>query len=187
MGTRHLIAVALNGKYKVAQYGQWDGYPSGQGKTVLEFLRTVDLVAFREKIKATRWLTKADIAKVNKTANWPAAYPHLSRDAGAKILQMVMAADEPLRLQNSISFAGDGLFCEWAYVVDFDKMALEVFSGFHKEPTPPESRFPSGADWLSHSDGYAPVRLVATFSLNCLPDLETFLKVLEPAEDAEAA
>src|SRR5574337_1233174 len=38
MGTRNLTAVMMNGEYKVAQYGQWDGYPEGQGKTILEFL-----------------------------------------------------------------------------------------------------------------------------------------------------
>lgn len=27
MGTRHLTAVVIDGDYKVAQYGQWDGYP----------------------------------------------------------------------------------------------------------------------------------------------------------------
>ena len=30
MGTRHLIAVQLDGEYKIAQYGQWDGYPEGK-------------------------------------------------------------------------------------------------------------------------------------------------------------
>lgn len=31
MGTRNLTAVYLDGQYKVAQYGQWDGYPEGRG------------------------------------------------------------------------------------------------------------------------------------------------------------
>ena len=30
MGTRHLTAVVLNGDFKVAQYGQWDGFTNGQ-------------------------------------------------------------------------------------------------------------------------------------------------------------
>jgi len=29
MGTRNLTIVTSNGKTKVAQYGQWDGYPGG--------------------------------------------------------------------------------------------------------------------------------------------------------------
>jgi len=39
MGTRNLTCVVSGGKYIIAQYGQWDGYPSGQGVTALEFLR----------------------------------------------------------------------------------------------------------------------------------------------------
>ena len=39
MGTRNLTAVYIDGEYKVAQYGQWDGYPEGQGMTALTFLR----------------------------------------------------------------------------------------------------------------------------------------------------
>jgi len=38
MGTLNLTAVMMDGEYKIAQYGQWDGYPEGQGKTILEFL-----------------------------------------------------------------------------------------------------------------------------------------------------
>jgi hypothetical protein len=39
MGTRHLILVYYKGKYYIAQYGQWDGYPDGQGVVVLTFAR----------------------------------------------------------------------------------------------------------------------------------------------------
>lgn len=31
MGTRHLIAVQIDGAYKIAQYGQWDGNPACTG------------------------------------------------------------------------------------------------------------------------------------------------------------
>lgn len=37
MGTRNLTCVVLDGKYVVSSYGQWDGYPSGQGKQFLIF------------------------------------------------------------------------------------------------------------------------------------------------------
>lgn len=39
MGTRHMTIVNVNGKTVIRQYGQWDGYPTGQGKTVLRFLQ----------------------------------------------------------------------------------------------------------------------------------------------------
>ena len=38
MGTRNLTVVFMDGEYKVAQYGQWDGYPEGQGITCFNFL-----------------------------------------------------------------------------------------------------------------------------------------------------
>ena len=37
MTTRSLTAVKINGEYKIAQYGYYDGYPSGQGVTILKF------------------------------------------------------------------------------------------------------------------------------------------------------
>jgi hypothetical protein len=39
MGTRHLICVKHQDEYKLIQYGQWDGYLSGQGKDVYDFLQ----------------------------------------------------------------------------------------------------------------------------------------------------
>ncbi|KAK3903470.1 hypothetical protein C8A05DRAFT_14584 [Staphylotrichum tortipilum] len=38
MGTRHLICVFWKGKWYLAQYGQFDGYPEGQGAKLFKFL-----------------------------------------------------------------------------------------------------------------------------------------------------
>lgn len=37
MGTRNTLKVYLNDELKISQYGQWDGYPSGQGRDLLYF------------------------------------------------------------------------------------------------------------------------------------------------------
>ena len=66
MGTRNLTMVIADAETKVAQYGQWDGYPEGQGKIALEFLRGVDLVKFRERLKSIKWLTKEQINEIDK-------------------------------------------------------------------------------------------------------------------------
>ena len=63
MGTRNITRVILDGKVKVNQYCQWDGYPTGRGAEVLEFMRDVikggsldvfkDAVASSELVKTT--------------------------------------------------------------------------------------------------------------------------------------
>ena len=61
MGTRHLTVVVVDGIHRVAQYGQWDGYPDGQGVTVAAFLHDVltnnRLSEFEDKVRATQWVT----------------------------------------------------------------------------------------------------------------------------------
>lgn len=57
MGTRHLISVVLDGEYKIAQYGQWDGYPSGQGQAIVDFLLdNFDREAFKRQLAKCRFL-----------------------------------------------------------------------------------------------------------------------------------
>lgn len=195
MGTRHLIAVQIDGTYRVAQYGQWDGYPSGQGTAVLNFLQTVDLEAFKGKVRSTQWaddeyvksLYEAEGIDISsgmidyqKARQFSAKYPELSRDTGAGILDLIMESNQGIRVRDSIDFANDGLFCEWAYVIDLDNKTLEVYSGFKKDELAPTERF------FRHDPNdtseYSAVSLVKSYDLNALPDKKTFLQELEPQD-----
>ena len=49
MGTRNLTMVISQEKTKVAQYGQWDGYPEGQGVKILSILKKVDMSELKKK------------------------------------------------------------------------------------------------------------------------------------------
>ncbi len=71
MGTRHMIGVVKDGQYKVGQYGQWDGYPSGQGSVVLDFLRSADLNDFRESLNKCRFITQDEADKRYAKAGLP--------------------------------------------------------------------------------------------------------------------
>lgn len=144
MGTRHLIAVMDDGKYKVAQYGQWDGYPEGQGVDVLEFLsETGNIKKLKEALGKVRYLDKRDDKfckeydrnaptwssdpdnRTPEQKRWFKSY--ISRDLGAKILcNIANSNDDEILLKNSIEFKDDALFCEWYYIVNFDKNTLEV-------------------------------------------------------------
>jgi hypothetical protein len=203
MGTRHLVAVMHNKEYKIAQYGQWDGYPSGQGADVLSFLsdpssidrlkdalsrvRFLDLggqdKAFMEEYNknAPEWSNEPD----NRTAEqkrWFEQY--ISRDIGSKILKRVAESSnkEKVVLKNNIGFAGDSLFCEYAYIVDLDKNTFEVFEGFNQDPVK-EGRFVTGGKDLETNDNYEPVKILKTYQLDNLPTEETFLADLEAEEE----
>jgi hypothetical protein len=126
MGTRHLICVVVDGKMKVAQYGQWDGYPTGQGVDIVNFINNdMDLERFKNAVRECRFVSNKILSQRDVEQ-----HPELSRDTSAKILKMIQ--DGGVReLWNEKSFAGESLFCEWAYVLDLDKEVLEVYKGFN--------------------------------------------------------
>lgn len=62
MGTRHLICVVNKNKYILANYGQWDGYQSGQGVDILKFLTNeFEKDLFLEKMKLAYYPTDEEI------------------------------------------------------------------------------------------------------------------------------
>ena len=176
MGTRHLVCVVAGGEVKVAQYGQWDGYPSGQGRSVLDFVRGI-VSQGREG-----WF----LERVTGLGVHDDGGPEFDRDTGAEILNMVLTGTRR-SVTLSTGFAADSLFCEWAYVVDLDDRTLEAYKGFQKAPHKlgrfhemgnPENvrRKASGLDC------YYPVALAATFGFDALPTAEAFVELLESEE-----
>ncbi|KAK4158169.1 hypothetical protein C8A00DRAFT_11026 [Chaetomidium leptoderma] len=169
MGTRHLICVFWKGKWVVAQYGQFDGYPEGQGVKILKFLsvaRNIENLKAglenhiyeptKEEIDAIWAECNAwDEARRAETDTWQwqpdmvgvkQLYPSLARETSAGILGIIARASQTedggstedgaekktakkIPLHPELEFANDGLFCEWAYVIDLDNEALEVYGG----------------------------------------------------------
>lgn len=188
MGTRNLTAVMIDGEYKIAQYGQWDGYPSGQGLTALNFLRTANLDAFAEKARATRFLSAdehkatwaecgadpdSDFVSMAVANIHDKKYPEQSRDTGAKILDLVLKAPPGIGLINSIAFASNSLSCEYGYVIDLDKGTFELYRGFDDLPEENGGRFRGIRRWM-------------TFRLDKLPTKEVFLAATTD-DDEDAA
>lgn len=189
MGTRHLIAVVAAAKHCVAQYGQFDGYPECQGVVVADFARKLAepeaLAKFKEQLTKCRFGTKAEFDKImseftKNKEGWMTSdeakkfedsqYGYLSRNTSAEILDVVNSWEhsEPLLLSDQWTFAADGLFCEWAYVIDVDKGQLEVYSGFHKGLAPKGERFAKLNKKVEKDSKYGPVRHLATFSFDQL-------------------
>ncbi len=175
MGTRHFIGVKQNREFKVAQYGQWDGYPRGQGADILKFLKGADLAAFAEKVSKCVFIDGANIRQkwiavgrdpedqssfvsIELSNKFKEAYPQLSRDAGADVLTMVMESENGLELCDNADFLNDELFCEFAYIIDLDEQKLLCYAG-----------------GMKHKWGEYP--------LNELPDVEQLCKDYNDDED----
>lgn len=171
MGTRHLICVKENGENKVAQYGQWDGYPSGQGIDILSFISIEgNLQKLKEKLSRVRFIDakgkdKDFINSYQKNApkwsrdpdnrtdeqkNWFKKFQ--SRDLSTEILiNIVNSDDDEILLSDESNFLEDGLFCEYYYLIDFDDNKFFIYS--------------SGKS-----------NLIKKYDLNKLPTKEQFLK-----------
>lgn len=156
MGTRHLQKVINKvGETKLRQYGQWDGYPSGQGKDILNYLLRADLEKYQTELDKIPEITQEQIDRVDATENWPAAYPHLSRDCGSSIHQMIEDGQAPF--VSFIDEAEASRWCEGFYTIDFQKgLFTAEFSGKKSE-----------------------------WELGNLPSVGEFLSVMEPDEEEE--
>lgn len=140
MGTRHLITAFDNeGELKIAQYGQWDGYPSGQGVTVLAWLRMTTRVNYDGKLlspvldgmKRTKFASDKELNSIyskypemnfvgtEDDKYFSLHYPNLVRDTGADILGVVAYSVGEVLLADSSDFAEDELMCEGIYSVNY--------------------------------------------------------------------
>lgn len=123
MGTRNLTKVIdRKGKTVVAQYGQWDGYPAGQGLNALYHLH--NLHAIQYNLDKCHFLNESEIENYNSiisASDKPIfdLYPTLSRDIGADVLGYIAYATHEIPLTDSSDFENDELFCEAVYTVDF--------------------------------------------------------------------
>jgi len=183
MGTRHLTIVVKDEKVRIAQYGQWDGYPDYAGKGILEILHE-DLHNIVNGLENCIWVDDGirenmhkHIEEVSKTSiegNWMTLeqsevyhdlYPEQHRSTGHKILKLVADSQTPVYITNSFEFAADTVFCEWAYVIDLDNGKFETYeSGV------------AGSQGIFARLGENTVRLVASYHLDELPSEEEYMQ-----------
>ena len=164
MGTRNLISVIKDGKPVIAQYGQWDGYPSGQGAGVLQFLNSGDLDKLTNKLSKVRFLDidgkDADFVKrydsgdrTEADSSWFNNF--ISRDLGSDILANVANSElDEIILKDSYDFGKDTVSCEYAYTINLDDNTFTIQQDFTCDP-------------------------MKTYDLSNLPDENQFLSDLE--------
>lgn len=148
------MVINQEGKIKVAQYGQWDGYPSGVGVGILRFLK--DKEAF-EKMKANlckvrflnaKWRDKDFVESYDKNCpdysdkpdnrtpeqkRWWALYCH--RDLAEEVLYNIADSndEEIILIDRKEAAMGNG-WVEWSYVINIQKNTLEVYEHIDEEP-----------------------------------------------------
>jgi len=136
MGTRGITEVTYNDKIVVSQYGQWDHYPSGQGITILNFLRDQDNIEKLKKsfdLHLTYEASDEEVEKIyanysdengwanmKQSDNFGKDHPSLTRDTGGGILEVIANATDPTPLVLDKEFRNDDLFCEGIYEINLD-------------------------------------------------------------------
>ena len=187
MGTRNLTCVQLDGAIKVAQYCQWDGYPSGQGRTIRDFIiKEMDKKLFCEKVRSLKQVTDrrvnnlwkkcgadgSGLCSLEVSKKFRKNYPQFHRDTGAEILKLIQEG-KTKEVFLELNFAKDSLFCEYCYVVNLDNDILEVYEGVNKTPLNKKEKFYSDKP---DDEGYYPVKLKKKFAFKKLKPLPNYFK-----------
>lgn len=140
MGTRNLTIVKLKGEIKVAQYCQWDGYPTGQGNTIAEFIRNMQVREFKRNVAKLEFVSEEYVAglweeftkskdgraTLAQSDEFKLKHPEFHRDTGANILNLI-SRGSVTKLYNEIDFIKDALFCEYAYELNLDDKTVTLY------------------------------------------------------------
>ncbi len=176
MSTRGAFGFTIDGIDKI-QYNHFDSYPGGLGIDILKALRQSDLESLAGALsEGTHSALRAAARRVK--IGTTAEDERLMRDAIREIPPLDAILKYEL-VDNSLDFLSDSLFCEWAWVVNFDTNKFEAYKGFQEKPHT-NGRFSANVKGVDHrTTAYYPVALVAEWPLNALPSDADFFKACE--------
>lgn len=186
MGTRGATGVRICGVDKIS-YNHFDSYPDGLGDKMVadirRLLRDPGLDGMRKLATEMRLVngeaekpTPADVAKLKRFTDLGVSRQSeddwycLTRRAHGRLADTLKSGI----MIDAASFMADSLFCEYAYVVNLDDVAFEVYRGFQKEPHT-KGRYAAMPirDEVGRkarcSTVYYPVALVGSFDLADIP------------------
>lgn len=181
MGTRGALGVTIDGQDKIT-YNHWDSYPEGLGVDTVEKLINMFNTHGVEKVKEmargirlvdeSKKPTKEDIGQLHMYANIGVGNQSLE-DWYCLLRGLQGQIDKYLKvgvMTDARSFLDDSLFCEYAYIFNFDTMKLEMYQGFQSAPHD-KGRFANNnleqPEWRSGGP-YYPVALVKEFDYDDL-------------------
>lgn len=137
MGTRGLTKVIYKNQVIVAQYGQWDHYPEGQGVTLFNTLQDpANVENFIKKIPQIYYPSDSELEALAKPFEdgsmagmmtfesgdkFAEKYPTLTRNTGGEIFRVIADWDySPIPIFRDVDFEQDELFCEGIYTINLD-------------------------------------------------------------------
>lgn len=201
MGTRGAIVFVADGQTKVI-YNHYDSYPDGLGVDILNWLSNTLSTNKLQDVEIEPLLKRAitNLTPVDENGeptpeqqervkqyheqvstgkDWYSWLRGTQGNPGAILTATyyVEAGTDWLR---------DSLFCEWAYVVDFDLRVFEVHEGFQSQPHD-KGRFavlgqlPAKAGYSSGRE-YYPVALKLVIPFDDLPDEGRFAISIDKGE-----
>ena len=144
MGTRHLIKVICDGKLVMAQYGQNDGNPTGQGEDVCRFIRDTwmyDRLKTKAEEGQLKFLSDQDLeilAEIFNREGYPESIKetlstiysesHLSREQGAKVLTMAALCLYDFYTRDERDFEHDGILpCAYVHEIDVSRGTYTIY------------------------------------------------------------
>ena len=146
MGTRNLTKVIdSTGRTRVAQYGQWDGYPEYTGTRILEFIKDGSVLdRIESNLRKVHFLSEDELKQfyegyadsdgfmtMDNANSFDLTYPALSRNTGCDILRVIAySTGHTLALWDDSEFEKDDLFCEGVYTINYQtRTFISTYSG----------------------------------------------------------
>lgn len=180
MGTRGIVGFTLDGEDKLT-YNHYDSYPDSLGEDMVDFVRNMDAAAVKKQVQKLILVqedgadpTPEQIEKLNHycnpnvgarlsdaRSNPPINWYQLLRETQGDPAAILEAG----YMVDSRTFILDSLFCEYAYIINFDTNMLEFYKGFQREPGEGRFQYPNSA---THE--YYPCTLVGEYPLDNVPD-----------------
>lgn len=152
MGTRHLTVVIKDNQIKLSQYGQWDGYFEGQGKTFTNFVKNnltderglhkfIDCVDLLQNVDDDTHKKYVELwEEMNKNKEFLLPYsvtlPQFSRDTGAEILNTIfnLPTWELNGKKYPVHIEKDSSWCEFIYCINLDTQEVYMLTTWDFSP-----------------------------------------------------
>lgn len=190
MGTRGFLGFVANDRETII-YNHCDSYPAGLGVAVLNYARSIsDMDAAKREAAAIVHVsdetppTDEQVEALHRFANLSVG-ERKGRPDWYQLLRETQGNPDAIldagHAEHNPDWPADSLFCEWGYLIDFDRGSFEVYQGFQTSPHD-SGRFHGRKAQGARGRGYFPVRLVASYSLDALPSNER-LTALDRAAD----